>query len=86
MWRWVTRWRRPSTLDVRAMDVSPRRLADGDTVPVDGYPESWSQRLADKALTEPTQPLTVIDSPVVRPYVANYADEDKRKTRNWWPA
>jgi len=66
------------------MDSPPRRLADGDTVPVDGFPaETWQERI-DRVLIEPTEQLPLV-SPV-RPFV-NYGQEDRTKPRrSWWSA
>ena len=59
------------------MDIQPRRLADGDTVPVPGY-----RRYAD-ILNEPTRPLRPVDpASIVRPYV-NHAEQEAAKRRRW---
>jgi hypothetical protein len=68
MRNWWPRRRSHRTRGRHSLDLSPRRIPDGDTVPVDGFPASWSQRLAWEALNEPTAEYPTV--PLVRRYVA----------------
>ncbi len=66
MRRWWRR-RRPDR-GRHVLDAPYRRVPDGDSVPVDGYPERWQARI-NRAMREPTRDLPTVPAPLVRPYV-----------------
>ncbi len=88
---WWTPWRGRTPRGRHALDgpCAPlggdrQRLADGDTVPVPGYPGTWNQRIAHAALNEPTDAFPTVDK-LVRPYL-NAAEQAEGRHRGWWPA